>query len=534
MTWLGAALVALLAVLALRWPAAPRILSSVQRLPSIAPALAALVAILITWSAWGSLDPLPTVGDEAAYLLQARLLASGQVVGEEAPIPAFFEQAHVLVTPRLAPKYPIGFGMALVPGIFLGASALVPLLLTGLSAALIFVLCRRTIGGAVAMLACAIWLAAPGGRYRSGFFSETLTTASMLAGWYALLRWRERRTTGWLMVVGGSMAVAAVTRPLTAIVLAIPVGIVVLRDAARLRSWRQVGAAATLAIPILGLLPWQDVASGGRWWQLPYTRYTDTYVPFDHIGFGLDTRAPLRAGPPEITRLAETFAPYHRSHTIPNLPAEVVARARVFFADLAGEWALLAMALVAVGLVAGNRALWFAAATGSGLMLVHLLYAHPPQWSIYYSESLPAAAAAAAAGVVVLLTRLARVTGLDQPESRTQLLVLLASVLVLLPLPTQVIQTRLSLDITREGLQHFDAALAGLEGPAMVFVRHAPSRLHRGLVRNPVNYAAAPVWTVHDLGAMNAQLVAMAPERSTWLYDEGSERLEPLPRQGTP
>lgn len=534
MTWLGAALVALLAVLALRWPAAPQILSSVRRLPAIAPALAALIAIVITWSAWGSIDPLPTVGDESAYLLQARLLASGRMAGEAPPIPEFFEQAHVLVTPRLAPKYPIGFGMALVPGVMLGAAALVPLLLTGLSAALIFVLCRRAMGGAAALLACAIWLAAPGGRYRSGFFSETLTTSAMLAGWYALVRWREQRRAGWLVLVACSMAGAAVTRPLTAIVLAIPVVMVVLRDAAQLRLWRQVALAGAVAVPILGLLPWQDVAAGGRWWQLPYTRYTDTYVPFDHVGFGLDTRAPLRAGPPEILRLAETFAPYHRTHTVANLPTEIVARARVFFADLAGGWTLLAVALLVAGIAAGNRALWFAAATGGGLLLVHLLYAHPPQWSIYYSESLPAAAAAVALGAVVILTWFARVAGVDQPGPRAQLLVLLGAILAVVPLPAQIVQTRLSLDITREGLQHFDAALAGIGGPAMVFVRHSPGRLHRGLVRNPVDYATAPVWTVHDLAAANAQLMSVAPDRSTWIYDEGSERLEPLPRPASP
>ena len=110
------------------------------------PAARALAAMVITWSAWGSLNPLPTVGDEAAYVLQAKLLARGHIAGDAPPIPEFFEQAHVLVTPRLAPKYPLGFGLALVPGVLLGATALVPLLLTGLIAALLFVLCRRLYG----------------------------------------------------------------------------------------------------------------------------------------------------------------------------------------------------------------------------------------------------------------------------------------------------------------------------------------------------------------------------------------------------
>lgn len=269
MTWLGAALVALLAIVALRWPAAPRLLSAVHRLPAIAPALAGMAAMVITWSAWGSLNPLPTVGDEVAYVLQASLLARGQIAGDPPPIPEFFEQAHVLVTPRLAPKYPLGFGLALVPGVWLGATALVPLLLAGLTAALLFMLCRRFYGGATATLACAIWFAAPGGRYRAGFFSETLTGATCLLAWYGLVRWREDRAPRWLALVSMAFAVAAITRPLTAVVLAVPVVVVVLRDSVRLRLWPQVSFSALLALPVIALLPLQNVATGGPWWSFP-------------------------------------------------------------------------------------------------------------------------------------------------------------------------------------------------------------------------------------------------------------------------
>ena len=144
MTWLVVVLVLLLAIVALRWPPAGRRLDALQRAPAVAPLAVALAAGLITFRAWGSLNPLPTVGDEVAYLLQASLLAEGRIAGDAPPVPEFFEQAHVLVTPTLAPKYPLGFALALVPGVLIGASALVPLLLTGLTGALLFVLCRRS------------------------------------------------------------------------------------------------------------------------------------------------------------------------------------------------------------------------------------------------------------------------------------------------------------------------------------------------------------------------------------------------------
>lgn len=65
---------------------------------------------------WGSLRQLPLVHDEAAYVLQARLFAAGKWT-DSAPIPEFFEQPHVLVTPHLAEKYGPGNALLLVPGI---------------------------------------------------------------------------------------------------------------------------------------------------------------------------------------------------------------------------------------------------------------------------------------------------------------------------------------------------------------------------------------------------------------------------------
>jgi hypothetical protein len=527
MTGLAAALVALLAMVALRWPTAPATLARFRSLPAMAPLLMALCAVVITRAAWGSLDPLPTVGDEAAYLLQARLLASGRIAGDAAPIPEFFEQAHVLVTPRLAPKYPLGFGLALVPGVLLGATALVPLLLAGLSAALLFILVRRIHGAATAVLACAIWFAAPGGRYRAGFFSESLTGAACLLAWYGLLRWREARAPRWLLLVSLSLAVAAITRPLTALVLAVPVAFVVLREAARLRLWRQLGAAIVVALPVIGILPVQNVATGGMWWELPYGRYTREYLPFDHMGLGLDPRAPTRTRPPDVERLAQAFAAFHRDYTVSRLPAALVLRARVFFADLAGNWSLLALALAVVGVVAGPAALRFAAGSAVGIFLVHLAYAHPPQWSIYYAELLPVGAAVVAVGTSALLTLLARRLAVDAPVPRAALLTVLAAAIAVVPLQEQVALTRLNLEVAREPLVGFEAATASIGEPAVVFVRYALGhRMHRSLIRNPDNYSTARIWTVYDRGEDNARLMAVAGTRTAFIYDERWMRLE--------
>ncbi|HLB10741.1 MAG TPA: hypothetical protein VK617_14480, partial [Gemmatimonadaceae bacterium] len=101
-----------------------------------------LTAVFMTWM-WGGLDQVALVHDEAAYLLQARIYAGGHWTAPGLPLPEFFEQYHVFVTPILAPKYPPGHAMLLVPGIWLNLPGLMPVLLLGLCGALVFEVARR-------------------------------------------------------------------------------------------------------------------------------------------------------------------------------------------------------------------------------------------------------------------------------------------------------------------------------------------------------------------------------------------------------
>ena len=75
----------------------------------------AATALFMAWL-WGGLDQVAVIHDEAAYLLQAKLYASGHWTAPGPPLPEFFEQYHVLVTPRLTPKYFPGHALMLVPG----------------------------------------------------------------------------------------------------------------------------------------------------------------------------------------------------------------------------------------------------------------------------------------------------------------------------------------------------------------------------------------------------------------------------------
>ena len=205
---------------------------------------------------------------------------------------------------------------------------------------------------------------------------------------------------------------------------------------------------------MIAIIPIQNAAAGGPWWELPYGRYTRAYLPFDHMGLGLDEQAPTRSRPPDIEKLANTYAIFHRNYTVAQVPGALVARIQVFFSDLAGDWALLAFMLAAIGVAAGPAPLRFAAPTVGILFVAHLGYAHPPEWSLYYADALPAAAAAVAAGAA-LLGRLGNgslpfMRHCDAPSS-----LLAAAALALAPLPERLEQTRLNLAVAREPIDRF-------------------------------------------------------------------------------
>ena len=78
---------------------------------------------------WPDLNAPGAYHDERAYVVQARLLASFSWTAPTPPVPMAWEMAHMFVEPRVFAKYPPGHAIALVPGVWLGMTALMPVLL---------------------------------------------------------------------------------------------------------------------------------------------------------------------------------------------------------------------------------------------------------------------------------------------------------------------------------------------------------------------------------------------------------------------
>jgi len=534
---LGVGLLPVAALLAAAFLARRFQLSEESRLESLlesrwAPLAVGVISAATYWWLAGSLDPVAVIHDEAAYLLQARLFASGRWAGPSPVLPEFFEQFHVFVVPKVAAKYPPGHALALTPGVLLGLPGLMPVVLTGATGAFLFALARRATNPWIALLAWALWLASPGNlRFRASYFSEVTTTTLWLVGWWSLLNWRRNRERRWLLALAGAVAVGAVTRPLTMLAFALPVGAVVVLDVVRARKWRDLMLAASFGASILALLPLHNYMILGDWRANTWTEYARVYLPFDRPGFQTDTSEALRPLPPDMQLLTAGFRPGYVAYTPSAVPRAFWERGRTVAHDVWGAPWMVGFALLAIiGALAAPAPVVFAALTAALLLISYLTYYHHPSWSVYYLEAHPILAVLSAIGVWEVSRRVARFgrpTEADRWRSRAATAGLLAVLATMAPfLATRVLEGAAAGRAKRSYHESFRQLMRTIEEPAIVFIRYAPwHNIHLSLITNPPSYSEAPIWTVYDRGQDNVRLIKAVPDRVPYLFDEAKGEL---------
>jgi hypothetical protein len=503
------------------------------------PVVLGVITALITWWAWGSLSQAAVYHDEAAYQLQASIFASGRWTAPAPPLPEFWEQMAVLVTPVLAPKMPPGHAIIMVPGIWLGLPGLPSVILSAITGALLFVLARRIAGGWVALVAWFIWLTAPRALlWRAAYFSEATTGVLWLASWWALLRWRETNRTRWLLALAAFIGWGAITRPLTMLVFAIPVGVVVLWTVVRRREWRALGMALALGTSILAILPLWSYRTTGSATTTPLALYTRQYMPWDVPGFGLDSTPSERPLPADLRKVESLLEGLHAEHTAAALPRIIWRRTSVVMHDIWPRWRSAFAILALIGLLVSPAAGWFAFATSVLLLLSYATYAHDPSWSVYYTETMPVLAfLTALGGAVVMRWMIASLrqsheesSPAKEHEMATHLGLALTLILMLAPAldDLELVHTaRQRETLYHRNFQQLTSAIP--DSKAIVFVRYRPNHAaHFSLVRNVPDLSSAPVWVVYDRGEEDARLLRLAPDRAAYLYDDVRLAIVPL------
>ncbi|HEY70529.1 MAG TPA: hypothetical protein G4O08_08105 [Anaerolineae bacterium] len=370
--------------------------------PRICSALAlALVLLTMVGTAWISysiFEHMPHVEDEFANLWQAHVMAENQIFLPSPPVPKAFMVPFVVDFhgQRFA-KYPPGWPATLSLGVRVGATFFVNPLLAGLSVWLIYRLGSKILRPEIGLLAALLAAASPMHLMLSGTLmphplSLFLALAFMLA-WLDLFPRRAdvvderiKIPAGLLMAVAGlCLGLLALTRPLTAIGVALPFlihGLVLLVRGPHRKRWQAFGIAL-IAVAIAALiLLWQAALAGDAWLNL----YT-LWWPYDKVGFG--------------PGFGHAEAGHNLRSAIWTMGSNLKAGAHDFFGWPYASWLFLPFGMFALRL---NRDGWMALAVFPSLIGVHFAY-WVGSWLFgprYYYEALPGLAIANALGIAWL------------------------------------------------------------------------------------------------------------------------------------
>ena len=436
--------------------------------------------------------------------------------------------------PMLAAKYFPGHALVMSIGALAGWMALVPLVLQALSAALLFVLARthrRRRSGVLRLGGVA--LVADGDALR-----RILLRAGYLVCCGARVvvcadAWCDSRKAAWLASSAFFVGWVAITRPLTGVAYVLPMAVVVLRDVMTNKRWRDLAVALAVGTAVIAIIPLWSAKTTGNWRTTPQTLYTRMYMPWDAPGFGFNATPPSRTLTREFATLSGVYGPIHARHLPSSLPSTLVERAQALYVSI---WAVSSglMGLFAlVGLLTLRGPAAYALITSIVVVLAHLIYASPPEWTVYYYETTPTFAYLSAAGLAWAAAMIARPRGVAASASFQWRSPRLSSALVvgtlILAVPGYVTLKSMHYGhiMLRRDLDAFAALMRTIhDEKAIVFVRHSTMHSpHVAFVRNVPDLAKARIWVVYDRGdAENAALRKHDPARVAYLFDEQARK----------
>jgi hypothetical protein len=502
------------------------------------PVALGIISSLSVSAIWGSWQAPVGIHDERAYVLQARLFATFRWTAPTPPVPIAWEMPHVFLEPAIFSKYPPGHSLMLTPGIWIGAPALIPILLTGLAGALLFLLARRHADAVVASLAWLLWTTSPAMlQWHSTYMSQTSTVVLWLLTMLAMSTWWQRPSARSAMGVISGLALMGITRPMSGLMLALPVGGMMLFRSVREREWRGISQGMMAGILISAIVPLWMWRSTGALHEIPYSSYSRYYFPFDLPGFHVDTTPAIRALPPDMQVLGRWTRLLYQGHVPEAIWGNFIARSMAALQAALSSVTLPLLVCLPVGLIAlGLRRGGFVLTVFVTHVAGYLLMPHGPSWTIYYLELFPLTALMIAIGLVSVMRHLKSWHWLPHWMRDTSLSlthVLLASAVVLLPLMgLHLDDLRRAHVMPRARQQQLEQIIEALPSPhAVIFVQRDSLRIpHFTLVGIRGVPTATPTWVVRGMGdSLNAALLREADDRRPYQLNERTMTLSPYP-----
>jgi 4-amino-4-deoxy-L-arabinose transferase-like glycosyltransferase len=256
--------------------------------------LALLLSLLAVVAAyWGHdrvFERMAHIEDEMAYVWQAQAIAGGHLTLPSPPDTKSFLVPFVIdYQGQRFGKYPLGWPATLALGEFFGFRHLVNPLLAGFAVWLTYLLGKRLFGETVGLLAAGLTLTSPFFLLNSGSLLShplglVLSTMFVLAWLDAFCNKDPARPWLATFAAAASIGLLVLTRPLTAVSIALPFGLhgvyLLLRGDWPTRRRLITLGAIVLLLSSLHFL-WQYAVTGDSLLN-PYT----LWWPYDKIGFG--------------------------------------------------------------------------------------------------------------------------------------------------------------------------------------------------------------------------------------------------------
>ena len=271
------------------------------------------------------------------------------------------------------------------------------------------------------------------------------------------------------------------------------------------------------------ILPLWSARTTGDASTTPLALYTKQYLPFDVPGFSLSAALPERALPPEMERTRHFLRDIKSTQIETSVWRAALLRTAAIFLDLFSGTRLPFVLTCLAGMIIVRGVARWALASSLLLVVAHLAQAHTADWTVYYLEATPALAFASAVGAAALWRRV-------QPQGVpcwTEVIIALALLIGVVQETFKARSARARLAQRTTEFQQFVRTLP--RSPNIVFVRYAMNRnMHLALVANDGMLESAPSWIVHDRGVDNQRLVALAPGRTAYLFDEAAGEFREL------
>lgn len=476
-------------------------------------------------------DFSPILHDEYAYLLQAKMIASGKLWLPRHEVADFFESFHLITDRVYAAKY--GPGTATVYAIGMGLHVppwAVSLALSSLAVGLLYLLVSRLLDDSSGLLA-AIMLLALGMFRRTSIMtmSQPLMLVLALLAVLAYLRWREQRQALWMVIIGLCIGWGALCRPVDAVCIAAGLGLAILPDclgrgpqAGRLIVV-SFGAICIAALPFLAIQLIYNKGVTGSVTTMPWDYYAKRDDPYDVLG-----RPPLRPDVKPVSTLAQkqifaeefTLPAFRQkigqsrlanlidrtTRTLAGPPLEEQEKNRLIYGALPTP---LLVTLLPLGLLALGRRRWVVIIPVALFLLIYSQYTF---FLVHY-------AVAIVPGIILLVLAGKEVLQSTWPAARRPIgigftLVILALCVGALP---QLNPSRKDQWFPAPFLRDVDRKLAAISTPAIVLFKFDSERsVHEEPVYNLATASPddAPVIRAHDLGERNRELFAYYAKRS--------------------